>query len=442
MIPRTSQLEIAREGYKILREHMIVYLAMEERTGKTLTSILIAEFCKNIENVLVLTTKNALGKVNPKPHEEGGWLDTIDKYGPSVNIEATNYHKAKNVTMKPDLVILDEAHNYLSAIPKYKGPKLTYSAIWSAVKELTYGVPIIYSSATPHAQGYHQLFQQFKLSKWSPWKHENFYMWFKKYGEVSTIWVNGREVNQYTKSNSDLCEADVKHLFITKTRKELEFEYEPKDKIHYIDLDTKTKGLYNELLKDRVITIPGTDIDLIADTPMKMRTSLHMLEGGVAKISNCPEHVVKRMPKNIPHIAKIKDRETRSHDLYIVLQNNEKCRYMKQIFGDTEDLVIYYNYIAEKLKLEAYFKKARVLQATSHAEGIDLVDYKTIVVYSQDFKTAKHTQRRARQASKSRTEEIIVHFLLVQDAVSEQVYETVSKNKENFVDRVFERIEL
>lgn len=436
MIPYTHQIEVAREGYKILREHMIVYLAMEERTGKTLASILITEMCKNIENVLVLTTKNAIGKADPKPNEEGGWLDTIDKYGPLKSFTVTNYHQAKNVKVKPDLVILDEAHNYISAVPKP-------SAIWQAVLKLTFGVPIIYSSATPHAQGYHQLYHQFKLSKWSPWKkYDTFYKWFEKYGIPSTIWVSGREVMQYTKSKSDLCENEVQHLFITRTRQELEFEQEPVDKIHYLTLNSDTKALYNELLKERVITIPDTDIDLIADSPMKLRTSLHMLEGGVVKLSNCPERIVKSIPTNVPHQAQIKDRETRSYDLYIVLQNDEKCLYIKQNFGDTEDLVIYYNYIAEKLKLEAYFKHARILQATSHAEGIDLSDYETIVIYSQDFKTAKHTQRRARQANKKREKEIIVHFLLVKDAVSEQVYETVNVNKENFVDRVFERVEL
>ena len=86
------------------------------------------------------------------------------------------------------------------------------------------------------------------------------------------------------------------------------------------------------------------------------------------------------------------------------------------------------------------FKQAKLLQATSYAEGVDLHQYKHLVIYSQDFSTARHTQRRARQANKNRKEAIIVHFLLVKGGISERVYKTVSINKKNFVDTVFEVI--
>ncbi len=445
MIPRDYQVEIALEGYSILREHMIVYLAMEERTGKSLTSILIAEMCQNVNNVQILTLKKALGTVNPVDDEEGGWLDLLDRYNSLPKIEITNYHQAGKVIKKPDLIILDEAHNYISAYPKKTKKnkwRENYSKIWNDVAKLCKGIPIIYLSATPHAQGYHMLYPQFALSKWSPWKtYSSFYTWFDKYGIPNTVWISGREVKQYTEAKAELCRADVDHLFITRTRKELGFDYEPNDKVHYIKLDKSTREQYNELLKHRVIEL-FEGVELIADTPMKLRTSLHMIESGVAKLSNVPENIADLIPKNVPHRIAIRNRETRASDLFIVLQNDEKCLWIASRWDDTEDLVIYYYYIAEKIKLEAYFKKAQLLQATSSAEGIDLAHVKTIVVYSQGFQTAKHTQRRARQASKSRTEEIVVHYPVVEDAVSEQVYETVSMNKLNFVDSRFERLDI
>jgi ERCC4-related helicase len=120
-----------------------------------------------------------------------------------------------------------------------------------------------------------------------------------------------------------------------------------------------------------------------------------------------------------------------------VLNNTEKVDYIKKHFGDTEDLVIMYNYKAELTKLSAHFKKAKLLQGTSYAEGVDLSMHKHLVVYSQDFSTARHTQRRARQANMNRKEPITVHFLLVKKAISEEVYKTVSINKKNYVDSVF-----
>ena len=51
---RDYQKEIVRLGINVLKEHKFVYLAMEVRTGKTLTSLSI---CKTlaVSNVLFIT---------------------------------------------------------------------------------------------------------------------------------------------------------------------------------------------------------------------------------------------------------------------------------------------------------------------------------------------------------------------------------------------------
>lgn len=392
MKPRAHQLELSQLGYDILRKHMICYLAMEERTGKTLTSILIAEMC-DIKSVLVITKKSAVQD----------WKDTLAQFPHKHKYNVTNYHQAHKFA-KHDLLILDEAHNYISGYPRP-------SKLHRVIKNISVQTPIIYLSATPHAQGYQMLYHQFSLSSWSPWrKFNSFYNWFRMYGVPESAWYNGRQVPIYTNTREDKVRACVEHLFITRTRKQLGFDHEPRDKLHYIDLNAATRTVYNELLKDKYYVFKNGE-ELICDSPIKLRTSLHMLEGGVAKID---EH-------------------------YIVLKNTEKIDYILKTWGDTDDLVIYYNYVAEGRKLRAVFKNATILQATSFAEGIDLAHKETIVIYSQDFSTARHTQRRARQASQDRDIPIVVHYLLVKKAVSEQVYNIVSVNKQNFVDSVFDR---
>lgn len=391
MKPRVHQLELSKLGYEILRKHMIVYFAMEERTGKTLTSILTAEMC-DVKSVLVITKKNAVQD----------WKDTLDAFPHKHKYNVTNYHQVHKFA-RHDLVILDEAHNYISGYPKQ-------SKLHRTIQAITIRCPIIYLSATPYAQGYQLLYHQFALSSWSPWrKYSSFYNWFRHYGIIDHAWYNGRQVPVYTKTRADLIKPEIEHLFITRTRKELGFDHEPVDKIHYLELNESTRKIYNEIMKDKYYEFG--DLALECDTPMKLRTSLHMLEGGAAKID----------------------------DHYLILPNREKIDYILKTWGDTEDLVIYYHYIAEGQKLRRIFKKATILQATSYAEGIDLAHVETIVMYSQDFSTAKHTQRRARQASQDRDKPIVVHFLLVKKAVSEQVYKIVSVNKMNFVDSVFER---
>lgn len=392
MIPYPHQEELSDSALDILRENMIVYLAMEERTGKTLTAILVAEKSA-AERVLVITKKKALD----------GWHETLTAFEHNKEYVVVNYHQAYKVQGEFDLVLLDESHNYVSAFPKPGN-------MWKQLKVLLAKKPIIYISATPYAQGPQMLFHQLALSSWSPWlKHGNFYQWFRLYGKPYELKINGLNIRQYDKCEEAMILGCVEHLFITSTRNDLGFEHEPEDIKHYVELTKQTKELYNTLLEDELA--PIGDRMLVCDTGSKLRVSLHMLEGGVAKIN----------------------------EEYIVLANREKIDYVLDRFGDNSNTVIMYNYKAERTKLEMVFKKSLLLQATSYAEGVDLSSYINLVIYSQDFSTARHTQRRARQCNMQREYPIRVHFLLVKGGLSEQVYKTVTVNKRNFVDSVFNR---
>lgn len=390
--PYPHQVELADEVMVVLRQYGVAYLASEERTGKTLAAILAAE-SSLATRVLVITKKKALQ----------GWNDTLAEFPHEKLYFVTNYHQAHKVDFRPDMVIVDEAHNYISGYPKP-------STMCKTMRAICAGLPIIFLSATPRPQGTQQLFHQFYLSDWSPWsQYKNFYRWFDVYGIPYSIKIEGMETKQYDRTKPIAWE-HVKHLFVTKTRAELDFEHEPEDKVHYIELSEYTKELYNKLLKDRLVYNIVDDEPLVCDTQAKYRVALHQIEGGTIKL----ESGYKQLP------------------------NREKVDYILATWGDSPDLVIMHNYKEEAKKLALYFKQARILQATSFAEGVDLSMYKHLVIYSQDFSTARHTQRRARQANKQRKEPITVHFLLVKKAASEQVYKTVSINKKNFVDTVFE----
>lgn len=399
MKPYKHQLELSTQGFAILKEHGLVYLNMEERTGKTLIAILIAETSPLVIKVLVVTKKKALE----------GWEETLNAFTHLCAYTIINYHSIDKIKGEYDLIILDEAHNYISAFPKRK-------AIWDKVIKFTRNKPIIYMSATSSAQGRHLLFNQLALSSWSPWvNYKNGYYWHKEYGVENMIYLYGRYIEKYDKVDNDRVWNECKHLFIIKTRKELGFDQEPGDVLHYIELDKTTREVYNELQKYKIIEMKAGM--LIADSSMKLRTALHSIEGGTVILKD----------------------ELTEKPRYIVLTNREKVDYILNTWGDTKDVVIMFQYKAEKIKLEDIFENALILQATSYAEGIDLSKYKHLIIYSQDFSTARHTQRRARQANMERTDEIKVNFLLVKKAMSEQVYDTVSINKINFVDTTYTR---
>jgi len=424
MIPRDYQAEQAEVGAEILRKYMILYLAWEERTGKSLTGLLIAELI-NVTNILIITKKKALGSV--KLGE--GWANLLAEFEHEKNYTLTTYGKAR--VGDYDLIILDEAHNYISGYPKP-------SATWKKLKQVCKGKPIIYMSATPHAQGYQLLYHQFALSSWSPWRNEStFYNWFRHYGIPYTIKIHDKEVNQYDRVQDDIVKVCVEHLFITKTRKELGFDHEPKDELHYVELNDITKQLYNDSLNNKILILGDSGVTKLLDTTITMRSTLHMLEGGVAKVTSYmppnPEHSILQTD-----VEKIEG-EALYHVHYNLCFSNEKIEYILENWGDTDEIAIMYNYIGEGIKLRQWFKKAKILQATSNAEGVELSHIKHLIIYSQDFSTARHTQRRARQASMQREWAIFVHFLLVKKAISCQVYKTVSINKVNYVDSRFER---
>lgn len=398
MTPYPHQKELAQKIVYLLRSYNTAYLAAEERTGKTLSALLAAESMVEVEAVVVITKKIALE----------GWSKTITAYPISKSVIVTNYHQmSKLVKPTPNtLIIVDEAHAYISGYPKV-------SAMWRQLKNLCLRQKVLFISATPNSQGTQQLYNQLAVCTYSPWhKYDSFYQWFRNYGELYKIKLQGRDCNQYDKIDHAKVWNDVKHLFITMTRAEIGFEHEPEDKLHYIELDTVTKEVYNELLEDKIVEFyAGT---LVCDTISRLRPALHMIEGGVTKIN----------------------------DEYLLLKNREKIDYILKHFGDSPDTVIMYNYIAEGIKLREVFKYCPILHATSYAEGVDLSMYRNLVIYSMNFSTSKYVQRRARQANMQRKEEITVHYLLVKKAISDQVYKTVAINKRNFVDSLFERTKL
>jgi hypothetical protein len=392
MTPYKHQTRISRKAYRKLIRDGFVYLAMAERTGKTLTSILTAEKTK-YNNILVITKKNAMKD----------WNETLKKYPVKKNYTVINYHSIHKLEKKKfDLTIADEVHS--SGMGSFPKP----SQLYKNVRKITYYNPIIFLSATPYAESKSQLYHQLNLTQYSPFtKYKNFYRWFDDYGIKNYVYFSGREIIEYKTTKDDLLEPLIKKHFITYTREQLGFKYEPEDVKHYIKLDKATKDLYNTLLNDNILP----QYDFVADSPMKLRTGLYQIENGTLKID-----------------------ETTS----IELGNTEKIDFIKKNFK--EDVAVMGHFVKDQELLKKHFKN--VYSSTSHAEGISLAHIDELVIYSMDFSTSRFIQRRARQANMKRDKPIKVHFLLVKDAVSEQVYNAVAIKKENFTNSLFKRSSL
>ena len=77
---RDYQNDIKNQGLKILLNHRILYLSMEVRTGKTLTSLSICNEL-GVNNVLFITKKKAIPSI----------IDDYEKLNVSWNFWCINY---------------------------------------------------------------------------------------------------------------------------------------------------------------------------------------------------------------------------------------------------------------------------------------------------------------------------------------------------------------
>jgi len=477
-----NQIKFSAICWELLKVKGYVYLAGKPRSGKTWTAILIAEKSDKINSVLILTTKRAIGypelkdsdgkaildkdgmaklctnKNSPKyiEEDEKGWLMFINnnsalkhKYT-VINYEQTGKSwlrkytktgkKLKNpvieieLKLNPEdyqLVIIDESHN-LGKVGAFNGR-------YKIIKTLCNNMPHIHLSGTAVVESLCGIYHQMSISKFSPFRHRNFYDFHREYGDPYYIEVASRDINQYDKAKPTLMpKIDEFTVYMTQEDAGISKDLQAVDKLHYIELDTDVKKLYNKLQELNIAPILDRmfldglyekdskdyhkNLQLVCDTTMKLRTSLHMLESGVAKL----EEFKKNTKGKLVPIAK-----------YIELGNTEKIDYIKEHFGDTEDMGIMCHFIGERRLLAKHFKRARIYSSTSHAEGVDLSHLSHFIIMSSGYSGSKFIQRRDSIVNITGSNTLLVHHILVKKAISEQVYKKTSK-KEDFNNSTYE----
>jgi len=397
------QLEGADEIFDILKDNGLVYVEWEERTRKTMT-VMEALRKTVLKDALWITKKKPLPDINKQ------WQAYSDSYSPDYQLTTINYESIHKLTRKNfDIIILDEAHHAMATYPKK-------SKTWDKVRVLTKGKPIVYISATPYPETLAQTYHQLALSDWSPfWEYSTFYKWHEDYGLPYLEHIGARQIKKYDKVKDDAILKLIKPLFTRKTRAEVGFKHEPVDKVHSVNLDHKTEVLYKNLSKDSIVNIGEEEV--IAETAGSLIQKLAQLVGGTMKVEDIENSTEDKIAYKSFRVG-----------------NTEKIDYIKKTWGDHEKMVIMYHYKEEEHLLKHHFKKARILQADTWAEGVSLKDYEPLIVYSMSWRTSKYIQRRARQADLQREEPIVVHYIL-SGKVDTYIYDAVAVKRTNFNTR-------
>ena len=396
---RNYQKEIIEKASDVLIKNGMVYLAMEVRTGKTLTSMGICEYL-GAESVLFVTKKRAIRDIE---------VDAL-MFSPVYSLNIINYESLHKLdpNLKFDTIICDEAHS-MGAFPK---PSKRAKQIKELVRKN--GCRVILLSGTPTPESFSQMYHQVWSHPANPFSHyKNFYAWAKDYVNVKQKMISGNRINDYSHGIEEKILEAMEELMISYTQRQAGFTSTIKENVLYVNMDIKTHKLCKILRSDRVIN--GKNEVVLADTGAKMMNKLHQLYSGTIIFESGKSQVL----------------------------DYSKAEYISKEFYK-QKIAIFYKFKAELKALQDVYpshllttdlqefrdnpEMSIALQIVSGREGISLKEAEHIVYYNIDFSATSYWQSRDRMTTKMRPENE-VFWIFSDGGIEEKIYEVVNKKK-------------
>jgi hypothetical protein len=394
---RPYQKEIIKRGSEVLREHGFVYLAMEVRTGKTLTSLGIAEEV-GAENVLFLTKKKAISSIT----------NDSNMLCPSYVLFVLNYESIHRLPdVRWDLIICDEAHS-MGAFPKpSKRAKDVATLIYKNKSK------VILLSGTPTPESYSQMYHQVYGIPNSPFKsYRNFYGFARENVDVMVRRINGHDIKDYSKGTPKILDM-MSPYTISFTQEEAGFVVETTENVLEVELQPLTYEIMRKLRKDLVVE--GKDEVILADTAVKLMIKMHQLCSGTIKFESGNSKVIDDTKARFIK-EKFKDKK-----IGIFYKFKEELSALKSVFGK-EDLT-------EDLDEFNATEKSIALQIVSGREGISLRQAEALVYYNIDFSATSYWQSRDRMTTKDRLKND-VYWVFAKGGIEPDIYKAVTKKKD------------
>lgn len=402
---RTYQTEISDKAADLLNKYKIAYLSMDVRTGKTITSL---EACRKYgaKKVLFVTKKKAIGSIQADA-----------KHFPTLAVDVINYESISRMAGNDyDIVCVDEAHS-LGAYPK---PAKRVKDIMN----FTRNKPIIFLSGTPAPESHSQLYHQFYISSFSPFKdYRNFYGWAKSFVNVGKKYLYNREINDYSNAMIDEIKKRIEHLMLSFSQSDAGFEVKLIEKIIYTPMSEIQKTIIERLLKDNIVTGKSGAV-ILADTAVKLQSKIHQVCSGT-----------------------VLDEDSK----YIVLNTNKAEKIKAEFAG--RRIAIYYKFRGELDVLKKTFgneytelpddfqngtKRVFLSQFVSGREGIRLDFADAIIFYNIDFSYLSYHQAKNRIISKDRTEPAFLFWMFSEGGIEQKIYKAVT-NKKDYTNHFFKK---
>lgn len=394
---RDYQIDIIEKGTQILSKNGFLYLAMEVRTGKTLTSLGIVERV-HAKNVLFITKKKALDNIS----------EDYTTLSPSYYMQVINYESLHLVMdeRKWDLIICDEAHG-MGAFPKPSARATMVADIIRKCRPM-----VILLSGTPTPESYSQMYHQVYAIPNNPFaEFKNFYRFCDKYVNVKQRKINGLFVKDYSGGMDSIIEK-MEPYTINYTQQEAGFVSETKEEILEVTLKDPTYAIIKKLKKELVVQ--GKEETILADTPVKLMMKLHQLYSGTIKFESGESMVIDTTK------AEFIKEHFNGCKIGIFYKFKEEYNALKQVFGDD---------LTSELSVFEDTSKSIALQIVSGREGISLRQAEYLVYYNIDFSATSYWQSKDRMTTKERPENQI-YWVFAKDGIEYDIYKAVTKKKD------------
>jgi hypothetical protein len=393
---RDYQKEITIKGVEVLNKHKFLYLAMEVRTGKTLTSLSISNLLP-VQNLLFITKKKAISSIQ----------DDYNSLSPSYDATIINYESLHKIEeQKWDMIICDEAHG-MGAFPK---PSLRAKLVRSLL--LINNPYVILLSGTPTPESYSQMYHQVYGIPNNPFKHhKSFYKFAHEYIQITQKKIGAFNINDYSNGSDSIIE-EMKPYTIAYTQKEAGFKVETNEEILYVDICNQAKDIIRNLKRDLVVE--GRDETILADTGVKLMSKTHQLYSGTVKFESGNSMVICNNKAEY-----IRDK-FKGQKIAIFYKFKEELNAIKQVFEDT---------ICTELEDFNSTDKSIALQIVSGREGISLKLAEALVYYNIDFSATSYWQSRDRMTTKDRKFNKI-YWIFAIGGIEKEIYKSVIKKKD------------
>jgi SNF2 family DNA or RNA helicase len=393
---RDYQVDIIKKGSKLVKDFGFVYLAMEVRTGKTLTSLGIASKL-DVDKVLFLTKKKAISSIQKD----------YDMLIPFYDLTVINYesiHKLPDT--KWDLIICDEAHS-MGAFAKPSKRAVQVKDLIAKTK-----ASVILLSGTPTPESYSQIYHQVYGIPKNPFREfKNFYKFCDKFVNVKNKIINGLSMNDYSDGMYTIIE-EMAPYTINYTQAEAGFVAETTEEIFEVELKESTYSLIKRLKRDLIVE--GKEEVILGDTPVKLMSKMHQLYSGTVKFESGKSMVIDTTK------AEFIQEQFMGCQIGIFYKFKEELVALQKVFGD--------ELTTELDEFNDSFKNI-ALQIVSGREGISLKKAEYLVYYNIDFSATSYWQSKDRMTTKDRLENQ-VFWVFAKGGIEHEIYKAVTKKKD------------